>query len=100
MCPRFLDEAFKMGATWFRRGLLAEEVFAVGDKVATRWTAKGTNDRETMAPAGDRREIEGQTLLERAATLEDVGPAVFAASDCARPMTAAIVNVSCSALID
>lgn len=45
--------------------------------------------------------IEGQTLLGRAATLEDVGnAAVFAASDWARTMTATIVNVSCGALID
>jgi 3-oxoacyl-[acyl-carrier protein] reductase len=45
--------------------------------------------------------IEGQTLLGRAATLEDVGnAAVFAASDWARSVTAAIVNVSCGALID
>lgn len=45
--------------------------------------------------------IEGQTLLGRAATLEDIGnAAVFAASDWARSMTAAIVNVSCGALVD
>jgi NAD(P)-dependent dehydrogenase (short-subunit alcohol dehydrogenase family) len=45
--------------------------------------------------------IEGQTLLGRAATLEDVGnAAAFAASDWARSLTAAIVNVSCGALID
>lgn len=45
--------------------------------------------------------IEGQTLLGRAATLEDVGnAAAFAASDWARAVTAAIVNVSCGALID
>ena len=45
--------------------------------------------------------IEGQTLLGRAATLEDVGnAAVFAASDWARSVTAAIVNVSAGALID
>jgi 3-oxoacyl-[acyl-carrier protein] reductase len=45
--------------------------------------------------------IEGQTLLGRAATLEDVGnAAAFAASDWARTMTAATVNVSCGALID
>ena len=45
--------------------------------------------------------IEGQSLLGRAATLEDVGnAAVFAASDWARSVTAAIVNVSCGALID
>ncbi len=45
--------------------------------------------------------IDGQTLLGRAATLEDVGnAAAFAASDLARTLTAAIVNVSCGALID
>jgi 3-oxoacyl-[acyl-carrier protein] reductase len=45
--------------------------------------------------------IEDQTLLGRAATLEDVGnAAVFAASDWARTMTSAIVNVSCGALLD
>jgi 3-oxoacyl-[acyl-carrier protein] reductase len=45
--------------------------------------------------------IEGQTLLGRAATLEDVGnAAAFAASDWARTMTAATVNVSCGTLMD
>ena len=45
--------------------------------------------------------IEDQTLLGRAASLEDVGNvAVFAASDWARSMTAATVNLSCGALID
>jgi 3-oxoacyl-[acyl-carrier protein] reductase len=45
--------------------------------------------------------LEGQTLLGRAATLEDVGNvAVFAASDWARSVTGAIVNVSAGALID
>lgn len=45
--------------------------------------------------------IEGQSLLGRAATLEEVGnAAAFAASDWARTMTAATINVSCGALID
>jgi 3-oxoacyl-[acyl-carrier protein] reductase len=45
--------------------------------------------------------IEGQTLLGRGARLEDVGnAAVFAASDWARSMTAATINVSSGALID
>jgi len=45
--------------------------------------------------------IEADTLLGRAATLEDVGnAAVFAASDWARSVTAAIINVSAGALID
>ncbi|MEU5876892.1 SDR family oxidoreductase [Spirillospora sp. NPDC047279] len=41
------------------------------------------------------------TMLGRTATLEDVGQvAAFVASDRARTMTAATVNVSCGALID
>jgi enoyl-[acyl-carrier-protein] reductase (NADH) len=61
---------------------------------------------ETLPEGFDGREkivgmIEAQTLLGRTATLEDVGnAAVFAASDWARSATAAIVNVSCDALID
>jgi 3-oxoacyl-[acyl-carrier protein] reductase len=61
---------------------------------------------ESLPEGFDRRGqivdmIERQTLLGRAATLEDVGnAAVFAASDWARSMTAAMVNVSCGALVD
>jgi 3-oxoacyl-[acyl-carrier protein] reductase len=45
--------------------------------------------------------IEQVTMLGRAATLEDVGHvAAFVASDRARTMTAATVNVSAGALID
>jgi 3-oxoacyl-[acyl-carrier protein] reductase len=45
--------------------------------------------------------IEGQALLGRAATLADVAnAAAFAASDWARTMTAATVNVSCGTLMD
>jgi 3-oxoacyl-[acyl-carrier protein] reductase len=61
---------------------------------------------ETFAPdfegAPDiTKMIADQTLLGRAATLEDVGnAAAFAASDKARTLTATIVNVSCGALID
>jgi NAD(P)-dependent dehydrogenase (short-subunit alcohol dehydrogenase family) len=45
--------------------------------------------------------IEKETMLGRAATLEDVGNvAAFTASDSARTMTAATVNVSCGALVD
>ena len=45
--------------------------------------------------------IEKQTMLGRAATLEDVGNvAAFVASDRARTMTAATANVSCGALVD
>jgi 3-oxoacyl-[acyl-carrier protein] reductase len=42
-----------------------------------------------------------ETMLGRAATLEDVGhAAVFAASDWARSVTAATINISAGALID
>src|SRR4051812_7613344 len=45
--------------------------------------------------------LEGATLLGRTATFEDVGDvAAFVASDKARTMTAATVNVSAGALID
>jgi enoyl-[acyl-carrier-protein] reductase (NADH) len=56
----------------------------------------GTPGRDAIA-AG----IEESTLLGRAATLEDIGHvAAFVASDRARTMTAATVNVSAGALID
>jgi 3-oxoacyl-[acyl-carrier protein] reductase len=61
---------------------------------------------ESLPEGGEGRQeivdlIEGQTLLGRAATLEDVGNvAAFVASDRARAMTAAIANVSCGALVD
>jgi 3-oxoacyl-[acyl-carrier protein] reductase len=62
---------------------------------------------ETLPPelGGAREGIESgitkATLLGRAATLEDVGAvAAFVASDRARTMTAATVNVSAGALID
>jgi 3-oxoacyl-[acyl-carrier protein] reductase len=45
--------------------------------------------------------IVGPTMLGRAATLEDVGNvAAFVASDRARTLTAAAVNISCGSLID
>jgi 3-oxoacyl-[acyl-carrier protein] reductase len=53
--------------------------------------------------ARDRIEemLESATLLGRTATLEDVGNvAAFVASDRARTMTVATVNVSCGALLD
>ena len=45
--------------------------------------------------------IQKATLLNRAATLADVGNvAVFVASDQARTMTATVVNISCGAIMD
>jgi 3-oxoacyl-[acyl-carrier protein] reductase len=57
---------------------------------------EGVEGRESVVEL-----IEGTTLLGRAATLEDVGnAAAFAASDRARSMTAATLNVSAGALVD
>jgi 3-oxoacyl-[acyl-carrier protein] reductase len=57
---------------------------------------EGMDGREAIV-AG----IESETMLGRAATLEDVGNvAAFVASDQARTMTAATVNVSAGALVD
>ncbi|MEV4174367.1 SDR family oxidoreductase [Nonomuraea sp. NPDC049709] len=45
--------------------------------------------------------IAGSSLLQRAATLADVGNvAAFAASDLAGTMTSATVNISCGAIVD
>jgi 3-oxoacyl-[acyl-carrier protein] reductase len=45
--------------------------------------------------------IEEETLLNRTATLEDVGNvASFVASDRARTLTATEVNISCGAMMD
>ncbi len=61
---------------------------------------------DTLPPGMDaadeiRELIEGTTITGRAADLEDVGnAAVFAASDWARSVTAATVNISAGAIID
>ena len=46
-------------------------------------------------------DIVGRTMLNRAATLDDVGNvAAFAASDLARTMTATALNITCGAQVD
>jgi len=55
----------------------------------------------TPARADIERMVVSDTMLGRAATLEDVGNlATFVASDRARTMTAATANISCGALVD
>jgi enoyl-[acyl-carrier-protein] reductase (NADH) len=57
---------------------------------------EGVDGREAIVEG-----IEKETMLGRAATLEDVGnAAAFAASERASTMTAATVNISCGALVD
>jgi len=60
---------------------------------------------EAIPDAEFRRRIEAdlteQSLLGRTATLADVGNvAVFAASDMARTITGAAINMSCGAVLD
>jgi 3-oxoacyl-[acyl-carrier protein] reductase len=46
-------------------------------------------------------DIEGRTMLKRAATLADVGNvAAFAASDLARSMTGTKLNITCGSVVD
>jgi 3-oxoacyl-[acyl-carrier protein] reductase len=85
------------------RRQLASELGAHGVRVVTLRTGgvpgsmpEGMNGREEIVEG-----IEKLTMLGRAATLDDVGnAAAFAASDRARTMTAATINVSCGALVD
>lgn len=85
------------------RRQLAVEAGAHGVRVVTLRTGgvpetlpAGMAGREQIADA-----ITATTLLGRAATLEDVANvAAFVASDRARTMTAATVNVSAGALLD
>jgi 3-oxoacyl-[acyl-carrier protein] reductase len=85
------------------RRQLATELGRHGIRVVTMRTG-GVPDSLPEGIAGGDAIAEGivsSSLLGRAATLEDVGDvAVFAASDKARTMTAATVNISCGALLD
>jgi 3-oxoacyl-[acyl-carrier protein] reductase len=68
-------------------------------------TLKTSGVPETVEP-GPRREridemVSASTLLGRAATLDDIAnAAVFAASDRARAVTAAAINISCGTFMD
>jgi enoyl-[acyl-carrier-protein] reductase (NADH) len=82
----------------------ASELGAQGVRFVTLRTG-GVPDSISAAGPERRRELgemlAAATMTGRAATLEDVGAvAAFVASDKARTMTAATVNVSAGALID
>jgi 3-oxoacyl-[acyl-carrier protein] reductase len=85
------------------RRQLASELGGHGIRAVTLQTG---GVPETIPKSFDVREgitegIVGQTMLKRAATLEDVGNvAAFAASDHARTMTATALNISCGAIVD
>jgi 3-oxoacyl-[acyl-carrier protein] reductase len=85
------------------RRQLASELGGHGIRAVTLQTG---GVPESIPESFDVREeisemIVGQTMLKRAATLEDVGNvAAFAASDHARTMTATVLNISCGAIVD
>jgi NAD(P)-dependent dehydrogenase (short-subunit alcohol dehydrogenase family) len=92
-----------LGAIETLRRQLASELGPHGIRAVTLQTG---GVPETIPESFDGREeitegIVGQTMLGRAATLEDVGNvAAFAASDHARSMTATALNISCGAIVD
>ncbi|MEU4829452.1 SDR family oxidoreductase [Streptosporangium sp. NPDC023615] len=85
------------------RRQLAAELAPYGIRVVTLRTGgvpetipAGHDGREAI-----ERDIAGKTLTGRAASLEDVGNvAVFAASDWARTVTGAAINMTCGAVLD
>jgi 3-oxoacyl-[acyl-carrier protein] reductase len=85
------------------RRQLASELGGHGIRAVTLQTG---GVPETIPQSFEGREeitkmIVGQTMVGRAATLEDVGNvAAFAASDHARTMTATALNISCGAIVD
>jgi NAD(P)-dependent dehydrogenase (short-subunit alcohol dehydrogenase family) len=85
------------------RRQLASEAGAHGIRVVTLRTGGVPETIPAHLRGRDAiaKSVEGATLLGRAATIEDVAAvAAFVASDSARTMTAATVNVSGGALID
>jgi 3-oxoacyl-[acyl-carrier protein] reductase len=93
-----------LGAIDLMRRQLAAELGPHGIRVVTLRSGgvpeslpEGVEGRDDII----ERTIVSQTMLGRAATLEDVGNvAAFVASDRARAMTGATANVSCGALVD
>ncbi|WP_067508153.1 SDR family oxidoreductase [Actinoplanes sp. TFC3] len=85
------------------RRQLAAELGRFGIRVITLRTS-GVPEaipQDFAGRAAIEADLVGQTLLGRTATLEDVGNvAVFAASDWARTLTGAAINMSCGAFLD
>ena len=85
------------------RRQLAAELGPHGIRVLT---LQSTGVPETIPQDYERRDatadaIVGRTMLNRAATLSDVGNvAAFAASDHARAMTATALNITCGSEVD
>lgn len=91
------------GALESLRKNLACELGPYGIRVLTLQTGGVPESLPENFAARDAitKDIEGRTMLGRAATLEDVGnAAAFAASDWARTMTATALNITCGSTID
>lgn len=85
-----------------RRGL-ACELGPSGIRVLTLQTGgiPETLPEEFAGRQAITEDIEGRTMLGRAAALADVGHvAAFAASDYARSMTATALNITCGSVVD
>lgn len=91
------------GAIESLRRNLACELGPYGIRVVTLQTG---GVPESISASFEGREVIAEsiaqrTMLKRAATLDDVGnAAVFAASDWARSVTAAALNITCGAQVD
>lgn len=103
--PNYNIGGFQVGlhALEAMRRQLSSELGPHGVRVVTLKTG---GIPESMPPDFEGRERIAQmltdaTMLKRTATLDDAGnAAAFAASDKARTMTAATINISCGALLD
>jgi 3-oxoacyl-[acyl-carrier protein] reductase len=96
-----LQVAFQAMETLRRN--LAAELGPQGIRVLTLQTAgiPESISEDFEARQAITEAIERRTMLNRAATLDDVGNvAAFAASDLARSMTATALNITCGAVVD
>jgi NAD(P)-dependent dehydrogenase (short-subunit alcohol dehydrogenase family) len=103
--PNYSIGGFQIGlhAVEAMRRQYASELGAAGVRFVTLRTGGVPESIDADFPAGPglRESLAAATLTGRAATFEDVGAvAAFVASDKARTITAATVNVSAGALID
>lgn len=103
--PGYNIGGFQVGlhAVEAMRRQLSSELGTHGVRVVTLKT--GGIPESIPAGSEGRERLENMltdaTMLKRTATLEDVGiTAAFAASDKARTITAATINISCGALLD
>jgi 3-oxoacyl-[acyl-carrier protein] reductase len=101
--PRLGGLQVAFGALESLRRSLACELGPYGIRVITLQTG-GVPESLPQGFAGRQAiidDIEGRTMLKRAATLADVGNvAAFAASDHARSMTATALNITCGSVVN